>query len=350
QYENGSKGIYNQYYYFNSGYITKWLYIMPSYNKTFFNNKINLDFRANYRYDIALDDKYLAFNTIMNFYLPYEWTLWLLNSVNTNTKRDQVNNSTLRYTTVFFEAGIRKEFNCKQPRFQYYDLNIVFFKIPYLENNRIIGKVILNRDPLSSLGPIDISNIRVIAEDTQGHSYSALTDKQGNFVLYTPVTDHYILKINNIFYESFDIQQPEYIVKFNGYKQFEVTFVFDEKKKTISYNDPVAEDIKVEDIKVIRKTTLTGKIRDAISLDPIEAEIKIIDNKSNKVISRTISNRFNGNYNISYAADAHYRIEILSKDYWEYVENLYIEQVISIQNINKDIMLNKISGNRGKEK
>ncbi|OQY00529.1 MAG: hypothetical protein B6I20_08580, partial [Bacteroidetes bacterium 4572_117] len=255
QYENGSKGIYNQYYYFNSGYITKWFYIMPSYNKFFFNNKVNIDLRANYRYDIILEDKYFAFTTLTKFFLPDSWTLWLLNSVNTNTKRDQRNNSSVRYNSVFFEAGIRKEFNCKQPRFQYYDLNIIFFKdlngnrkreknepglrnvlaaiepnyeiedskvrkdfvsqklltgadgnieytnivngaynlkyvligdmvgnfnreelthpftidedktiyIPYLENNRIIGKVILNRDPLSSLGPIDISNIRVIA-------------------------------------------------------------------------------------------------------------------------------------------------------------------------------------------
>ena len=443
QYQNGPNGIYNQYYYFNSGYLTKWLYFMPSYNKTFFNDKINIDLRANYRYDIALDDKYLAFNTIINFYLPDDWTLWLLNSVNTNTKRDQINNATLRYTSVYFEVGIRKEFNCKQPRFQYHDLNIVFFKdlngnrkkeknepglrnvlaliepdyeiedaklrkdfvsqklltgadgnieynnivngaynlkyvligdmvgnfnreeltqhfvvdkdktiyIPYLENNRIVGKVILNRDPLSSLGNIDVSNIRVVAEDTQGHSYSALTDKQGKFVLYTPVTDHYVVKINNIFYESFDIQQPEYIVKFNGYKQFEVTFVFDEKKKQINFDNELdVEDLKLDDIKVIRKTTLSGKVRDAITLEAVAAEIKIIDNKTNKVVSRAISNKKSGNYSISYAAGTHFRIEVIAKGYWEHVENLYIEQVISIQNINKDIMLTKEGVDRGEEK
>jgi len=113
----------------------------------------------------------------------------------------------------------------------------------------------MNRDPLSSLGNIDISNIRVIAEDTKGHTYSALTDKQGDFTLYTPVTDHYILKINNIFYESFDLQQSEFIVKFNGYKQFEVTFIFNEKKKKINFDNELdVEDIKLDDIKVIRKT------------------------------------------------------------------------------------------------
>ncbi len=438
QYQNGPNGIYNQYYYYTSGYITKWLYIMPSYNKSFFYNKINLDFRANYRYDISLDDKYLAFNTLLTFYLPWDMSLWLLNSINTNTKRDQINNATIRYTSVFFEAGIRKEFNCKQPRFQYCDLDIVFFKdlngnrikdknepglrnvlaaieldyeiensnikkdfvsqklltgpdgtisyknivngayklkyvligdmignfnreemehlftinkdktiyIPYLENNRIVGKVILNRDPLSSLGNLDISNIRVIAEDTRGHTYSALTDKQGNFILYTPVTDYYVVKINNIFYESFDLQQPEFVVKFNGYKQFEVTFVFNEKKRKINFDTDVTQtedDFVMDDLKAIRKTTLSGKIRDAISLEPVDAKIEIIDNKSGKVISSSISNKLNGNYSISYVAGDNFRIEVKAEGYWDHVENLYIEQVISIQNIAKDIMLNKTS-------
>jgi outer membrane protein OmpA-like peptidoglycan-associated protein len=437
QYQNGPTGIFNQYYYFTTGYLTKWIYVMPSFNKNLFNNKINLDFRANYRYDIALDDKYLAFNTVLKLFLPDSWTLWLLNSVNTNTKRDLINNSTLRYTSVFFEAGIRKEFNCKQPRFQYYDLDVVFFKdlngnrvkernepglrnvlasiepdydiensnvkkdfvsqklltgsdgtisytnivngayklkyiligdmvgnfnreemehqfmvtedktvyIPYLENNRIIGKVILNRDPLSSLGNLDISNIRVIAEDTRGHTYSALTDKQGNFILYTPVTDYYIVKINNIFYESFDLQQPEFVVKFNGYKQFEVTFVFTEKKRKINFDTDVTtdNDFVMDDLKAIRKTTLSGKIWDAISLEPVDATIEIIDNKTNKVVSSAISNKLNGNYSISYVANENYRIEVKAEGYWDHVENLYIEQVISIQNIAKDIMLNKTS-------
>ncbi|NJO88300.1 MAG: hypothetical protein HC831_04515 [Chloroflexia bacterium] len=108
QYQNGPSGIYNQYYYFNSSYLTKWIYVMPSYNKTFFNNRINIDLRANYRYDIALDDRYLAFNTLINFYLPDDWTLWLLNSINTNTKRDLINNSTLRYTSVFLKLAFEK--------------------------------------------------------------------------------------------------------------------------------------------------------------------------------------------------------------------------------------------------
>ncbi len=443
-YRNGPVSLYGQYYHYTENYYPKWFLITPSYDKNFFNNRLNINLRVNYRYDIASSDKYFSVTPQFQFYFPHFWTLRFLSSFTSNSKIDFVTSSIYRYNSSYFELAVRKEINCKQPRFQYHDLKVVFFKdlngnrkkepnepglrnvltsierdyevdfsedkidfistklltgpggtisytnitngpyklkyvligdmvgnfnreelsqqfvvdedktiyIPYLENNRIIGKVILNRDPLSSLEQnIDISNIRIIAEDTQGHTYSALTDKRGRFTLYTPVTDHYFVKINNIFYESFDIQQAEYIVKFNGYKQFEVSFVFDEKKRKISFdNELEVEDLKLDDIKVIRKTTLSGKIRDAISLEPIEAEIKIIDNRSNKVVSRAISNRLNGNYSISYAAGTHFRVEVISKDYWEHIENLYIEQVISIQNINKDMMLNKLSESRDEQK
>jgi outer membrane protein OmpA-like peptidoglycan-associated protein len=438
----GPSSIFEHFIYSSTGELIKWFFLMPYYKKLFFNKSVLLDMRGNYINDLNNNERTFNINTQLFWYLPKDLTVRFQNTIYSRSRIDLNTNIKYSYSNMYFELGIRKEFNCKQPRVQYHDLKIIFYRdingdriknknepgisnvlavivsdfntntekisnfnevqflsnetgsveykniqngffiikyqllneivgnftleqleysfemdndkviyIPYHENNKIIGKVVLNRDPLSSLGPLDISNIRVIAEDTKGHSYSALTDKQGNFTLYTPVADHYIVKINNIFYESFDLQQPEFIVKFNGYKQFEVTFVFNEKKKKISFDNELdVEDIDLEDIKVIRKTTLTGKIRDAISLEPVEAEIKIIDNRTNKVISRTISNKLNGNYNISYAAGVHFRIEVISRDHWEHVENLYIEQVISIQNINKDIMLNKLSESRDEQK
>ncbi len=251
-------------------------------------------------------------------------------------------NYILKYTLIGEVVG---NFNREELEYKFVMDKDQTIYIPYLENNRIVGQVILNRDPLSALGNISLANIRITAEDTKGNTYAALTDKDGHFVLYTPVADHYIVRINNIFYESFDLQQPEFIVKFNGYKQFEVTFVFNEKKRKINFDNQITEEPNIDDIKLIRKTTLTGKIRDAISLEPIEAEIKIINNTTNKEVSRAVSNRITGNYNITYVAGPHYRMEVRANGYWEHVENLYIEQVISIQNINKDIMLNKLSEN-----
>ena len=441
-YRNGPFHIYEQFYYYYSNYFSKRLSLISYYDKFLIKDLLKMTLRANYQSDIVSNSNNFTFTTQLDWYLPRDWSLYLLNSFSIRSFKDATNGAILKYSTNYMEVGVRKEINCKQPRVQFYNLKVVFYRdlngnrkmeknepginsvlakikpslidnntassefvsvdllsgpsgeveynnipngsytlhyllmgniignfsreemeayfqmdddkiiyIPYLENNKIIGKIIMNRDPLSSLGELPLENIRVIAEDTKGNNYSALTNKQGKFTLYTPVADHYIVKINNIFYESFELQQPEFIVKFNGYKQFEVTFVFTEKKRKISFdNDLTTEDLQLDDIKVIRKTTLSGKIRDAISLEPIEAEIKIINNKSNKVISRAVSNRLNGNYNISYAAGDHFRIEVISKDHWEHVENLYIEQVISIQNINKDIMLNKLSESREEQK
>jgi len=435
QYRNGPLNIYEQYYYHNIEYFSRWLYILPSYHKYFFNDKLKFEFRASYRNNINTKESSFTLTPQIFIFFGKEWTLRFLNSNSVRTSRDYLTGANLRYNSTYFEAAIRKEFNCKQPRFQYHNLKVIFFKdlngnrkkeknepglrnvltsiepdyeienskvikdfisqkfltasdgnieytnivnghyklkyvligdmvgnfnreeleqdiviekdetiyIPYLENNRIVGKVILNRNPLSRLGEIDVSNIRVVAKDTDDRSYSALTNKQGDFVLYTPVTNHYIVKINNIFYESFDLQQPEYVVKFNGYKQFEVTFVFNEKKQKVNFENDTEDNLKLDDLQVIQKTTLTGKIRDAKDLKPIEAKVKIIDNNTGKVISNSISNNRNGNYAISYVAGDHFRIEVTAKGYEKRVENLYIEQVISIQNINKNMMMMKPS-------
>jgi len=437
----GPNSIYEHFIYLQDKVVTKWFFLMPFYKKSFFEDKVLLDLRANFINNLNNSERTFNLNTQLFWYLPNDFSVRLLNTFYSRSRIDLNTNIKYSYSNIYFEIGLRKEFNVNQPKVKYYDLKVIFYKdingnrekdsnepgisnvlativhdftdstenirnfneiqflsnatggieynnipsgpyilkyqllneivgnfsleqlqhyftmeqdktiyIPYLENNRIIGKVILNRDPLSALGNIDISNIRITAEDTKGHSYSALTDKNGNFILYTPVADYYTVKVNNVFYESFDLQQPEYIVKFNGYKQFEVTFIFNEKKRKINFDNQITEEPDIEDIQLIRKTTLTGKIRDAISLEPIEAEIKIIDNKTNKEVSRAVSNKITGNYSISYVAGTHYRMEVVAKGYWEHVENLYIEQVISIQNINKDIMLNKLGENPEEQK
>jgi outer membrane protein OmpA-like peptidoglycan-associated protein len=432
----GANSIFEHYLYQTNGTIVKWLFIMPYYKKYFFKKSVLLDVRGNYMANINNNEKTFNINTQLFWYLPHDITIRFQNSIYNRSRIDLQTNIKYTYSNIYFEAGIRKEFNCNQPRLQYHDLKVVFYRdingdhvkndnepgivnvlteikcdfemkndpfsnfndmqflsdesgsieysniqngfyvikyqildavagnfsleqlsynfemdkdkviyIPYHENNKIIGKIVINRDPLSSLGPLDISNIRVIAEDTKGHSYSALSDKEGNFVLYTPQADHYVVKINNVFYESFDLQQSEFIVKFNGFKQFEITFVFNEKKRKINFSNDVKDEKNevLDDLQLIKKTTLTGKIRDAVSLEPIDAKIEIIDNRNNKVVSSAVSNKLNGNYSISYVAGENLRIEVKSEGHWDHVENLYIEQVISIQNIAKDIILNKLS-------
>ncbi len=440
-FRNGPYSIYQQWYYYNSNSFTKWLFVMPSYNVSVLKNKIDLDFRAAYRMDLEKHNNSLNATSQARIFITPSLTLRLLHAFNTYSKRNIINNTTQRYNSSYFEVALRKELNCRQPRFQYHNLNVVFFKdlngdrekqsgepglrnvlvriepdinveaknmnkdfaaiqfltgndgeisyknivngaytmkyvligntlgnfnreeqtynfsvekdetiyIPYLENNRIVGKIELQRSPLSSLGKIDISGIRVIAEDTKGHKYYALTKHDGSFVIYAPVTDHYLVRVNNIFRENFDIEKNEFIVKFNGYKQFNINFIFKEKRRKINFNNAeTAENNKqssnkgTAQIKTIRKTILSGKIEDAIGEKPLAATIKIINNTNNNVVAEAKSNDVTGYYTITYVTHDNYRIEVSADGYMTVSENLYIDQIIEIQNLTLDIQLMKI--------
>lgn len=74
------------------------------------------------------------------------------------------------------------------------------YLFPFVEKNKVFGKIVLNRSRLSGLGKIDVSNVRLTVTDSHGRTYSTLTDKDGEFTLFAPITDEYIVNINNIFY------------------------------------------------------------------------------------------------------------------------------------------------------
>jgi len=95
----------------------------------------------------------------------------------------------------------------------------------------------MHRDEFSALGKVDISNIRITATDTAGSSYFTLTDSKGKFALYIPYAGAYNVKINNIFNEHFDLERNNVTLEFDGFKQFEILFVFDEKKRSINFNN-----------------------------------------------------------------------------------------------------------------
>ncbi|MCF6366128.1 MAG: OmpA family protein [Bacteroidales bacterium] len=222
--------------------------------------------------------------------------------------------------------------------------------IPFLERNKLFGRVSLNRTKHSALGEIPIDNIKIIVEG-DNKTYTSLTDKEGNFELYIPVSDYYKVKINNIFYEHFNLRQEYYIVKFNGYKQFELSFDFDEKDRKIAFDesdfliddDDVADnDFSFEDIKVIKQTNLRGIVKDANSLIPIHATVSIHNINTHDLISETASSKRTGVYFTSFFAGKDYNIKATSKGYWTYKANLNIQQVTTFENITHDILLKKI--------
>lgn len=228
--------------------------------------------------------------------------------------------------------------------------DIVEFKVdrsgdyffPFVEKNKVFGKIILNRSRLSGIGKVDVSNIRITATDSRGNTFSTLTNKEGQFIIYAPVTDEYVVNINNIFYENFDLRQNNFRVQFNGYKQFEVNFVFDEKIRRINFS-PSTQDNLAEGVMQIRRTNLRGTIKDATSLKPLRARINLVNTKNNSIVSSVYSNAQTGDYGLSFLADDIYLLEIVADDYWYFSENLNLNQVTTFMNVTKDILLKQIT-------
>ncbi len=214
--------------------------------------------------------------------------------------------------------------------------------IPFVEKNKVFGKIVLNRSRLSGLGKVDVSNVRITSTDSKGRTYTTLTDKNGEFVLFAPVTDQYNVNINNIFYENFDLRQNNFKVQFNGYKQFEVNFVLDEKIRRINFS-PSAQDAQLANILQVRKTNLKGSVKDESSLLPIRARVNLINTKTNTVVTSMYANSQSGDYNISFMADDNYLLEVLADGYWYNSENLNLNQVTTFLNVTKDVMLKPIT-------
>jgi len=216
--------------------------------------------------------------------------------------------------------------------------------IPFTENNKLFGKVILNRSKLSNLGQIDVSNIKVTAEDSHGRKFSTLTDGNGDFTIYVPSVDKYSVKVNNIFFENFNLEQNDYEVQLNGYKQFEVNFIFNEKKRKINFSSSYEYGSTLDGpgIEIVRRTNLSGTVKDATTLKPIVADIKIIDKEGNEITSAKSSLK-TGIFTASFIAGDDYAVEVISDEYWFYSEQLYSQQIVTFKNLKKDILLKNIT-------
>ena len=220
------------------------------------------------------------------------------------------------------------------------DKNSVIY-VPFVEKNKVFGKIVLNRSRLSGLGRIDLSNVRITATDSQGRSYSTLSDKNGDFILFAPITDEYILSVNNIFYENFDLRQNNFIVQFNGYKQFEVNFVFDEKVRRINF---AATDPELQaGVMQVRRTTISGSVKDANTLQPIRARVNLINTRTNAVVTSTNSSAISGDYTLNFIAGDNYLLEVVADDYWYLSENLVLQQITTFMNITRDVQLRPVA-------
>ncbi len=412
--------------------LTRKIHIIPSFSKFIYKDAVELRSGISYSSDIINGTANTNLTGQLYWHLNRNWTLNTL-LVYTIQSRTNAQEIIEKYQNYYFELGVKKEFDIKQPRIKYYDVHLNFFKdfngnfvrenneqgiknilirlskirsdvegfipsdiysaelmsnnqgvvyienipegiykfeynpvgneagtfskamenneihinksgdyyFPFVEKNKVFGKIILNRSRLSGLGKLDVSNVRVTATDSQGRSYSTLTDKNGEFVLFAPITDEYIVTINNIYYENFDLRQNSFLVQFNGYKQFEVNFVFDEKVRRINF--AATDQDMQQGVQQVRRTTISGSIKDANTQQPVRAKVNLINTRTNAIVNSVNSSATSGDYTLNFMASDDYLLEVLADDYWYFSENLILQQVTTFMNINRNIQLKPIS-------
>lgn len=213
--------------------------------------------------------------------------------------------------------------------------------VPYLERNKIFGRVIMNRSRLSALGRIEVGNIKVTATDTKGRETATLTDSRGYFEMYVPSVDNYVVTINNIFRDHFNLRQNNFRANLNGFKQFEVNFVFDEIRRQIEFS-PGFTEVEAE-IRRVGRTNLSGVVRDASTLQPIRAQIEVVDNQTGNSIAQTVTDRATGRYNTSFVTGEDYMLVVTANGYWIFNERLVLDQYLTIQDAERDVLLEGIA-------
>lgn len=101
---------------------------------------------------------------------------------------------------------------------------------------KIYGAIILNRSQFSSLGNVDLANIRITAINSLGKSYSTLTDRFGNYTIYIPENQKYTVSINNLFGDKFEIKQDNSIIDLSEKDSHGYNFEISEKKRKINFS------------------------------------------------------------------------------------------------------------------
>lgn len=103
----------------------------------------------------------------------------------------------------------------------------------------------------------------------------------------------------------------------------------------------IAPIAKVESFNPI--TILKGNVTDALTKEFLEADVLIIDNEKNEVISELKSNQLTGSYLVVLPSGKNYGIRVQRTDYLFHSENFDIPASSNYQEITKDVELKKVA-------
>ncbi|MCF8378835.1 MAG: hypothetical protein K9H49_04610 [Bacteroidales bacterium] len=129
---------------------------------------------------------------------------------------------------LFFLDGRNQQMTSDEDKIHY---------LPLVESYKVRGKIIVDRDPNSTHGRINLEGIRVSGTAENGSSYSTLTNSNGQYVLNLPKANIYTIKIYNVFGETFMLQKGEFEVQFMEDKALNIDFQFTEQKREIKFKE-----------------------------------------------------------------------------------------------------------------
>jgi outer membrane protein OmpA-like peptidoglycan-associated protein/tetratricopeptide (TPR) repeat protein len=139
---------------------------------------------------------------------------------------------------------------------------------------------------------------------------------------------------------------------YGGFDLYQMTFLGPEKPVMLSNEDfliavranPVSQ-IAIEEnvaIKTIRLTIVKGMVTDAITNEPVNAQIDIVDNEKNEVIFTSTTNSSTGKFLVSLPSGKNYGLIVKADNYLFHSENFNIPGATEYQEITKQIMLSNL--------
>ncbi len=111
----------------------------------------------------------------------------------------------------------------------------------------------------------------------------------------------------------------------------------------ILYPEKEVEEKQVEEKQVTARLTLfTGIVKDAKTMEPLKANIEIVDNEKNEKIVELTSNEATGKFVASLPAGKNYGLSVNKEGYMFHSENFNIADTSEFENIKKEVLLQPI--------
>lgn len=137
-----------------------------------------------------------------------------------------------------------------------------FITIPFQKANKISGQIIIKRDRFAknSEQNIDLTNIKIVAYNKMGNSYSTFTLSDGSFVIFAPGNRFYQLRIKNVFGKNFRITKNDIPVFLTDTTTTPIIFNIVERNRKIKFKKikPANSDSNAPPLQQIK--VLPGKI------------------------------------------------------------------------------------------